>query len=62
LYAVVQAASFDIESKSNPVKYRDFIQNELKLRKIEVKLPEVNADGLRNIYLKSVDQIFKRVL
>ncbi|MBC7427295.1 MAG: adenylosuccinate lyase, partial [Bacteriovorax sp.] len=62
LYAVVQTASFDVEAKSNPVKYREFIQNELKSRNIDVKLPEVNADGLRNIYLKSVDQIFKRVL
>ena len=62
LYTVVQAASFDPEAKSNPVKYREFIQNDLKTRKIDVKLPEVNADGLRSIYLKSVDQIFKRVL
>ncbi|MBC7715009.1 MAG: adenylosuccinate lyase [Rhizobacter sp.] len=62
LYAVVQTASFDPEAKSNPVKYREFIQNELKSRKINVLLPEVNADGLRSIYLKSVDQIFNRVL
>lgn len=62
LYTVVQAASFDVEAKSNPQKYREFIQNELKSRKIDVKLPEVTPDGLRNIYLKSVDHVFNRVL
>ncbi len=62
LYAVVQKASFDPEAKSSPVKYREFIQNDLKSRKIDVVLPEVNAEGLRNIYLKSVDHIFQRVL
>lgn len=62
LYTVVQAASFDVEAKSNPVKYREFIQNELKNRKISVVLPEVTPEGLRNIYLKSVDHVFNRVL
>lgn len=62
LYAVVQAASFDADAKTNPQRFRDLIQNELKTRKETVTLPEVNADGLRNIYLKSVDQIFNRVL
>lgn len=61
LYSVVQTASFDPEAKSSPVLYRQFIQNELKNRKIDLVLPEVNADGLREIYLKSVDHIFKRV-
>jgi adenylosuccinate lyase len=61
LYSVVQTASFDPEAKSSPILYRQFIQNELKNRKIELVLPEVNADGLREIYLKSVDHIFKRV-
>jgi adenylosuccinate lyase len=61
LYSVVQTASFDLEAKSSPVLYRQFIQNELKNRKIDLVLPEVNADGLREIYLKSVDHIFKRV-
>ena len=62
LYAIVQAASFDKESKTSPSKFRDVILNELKTRKLNVSLPEVNAEGLRNIYLKSVDHIFKRVL
>lgn len=62
LYAVVQAASFDADAKTNPQRFRDLIQNELKTRKETVTLPEVNAEGLRNIYLKSVDQIFNRVL
>lgn len=62
LYSIIQAASFDDEAKSSPVKYREFIQNELKSKKMEVTLPEVNAEGLKNIYLKSVDHIFKRVL
>ncbi len=62
LYTVVQAASFDVEAKSNPVKYREFIQNDLKNRNINVVLPEVTPDGLRNIYLKSVDHVFNRVL
>ncbi len=62
LYTVVQSASFDIEAKLTPTKYREFIQNELKNRNIEIKLPEVSADGLRLIYLKSVDHIFRRVL
>lgn len=62
LYAIIQAASFDTDAKSSPQKYRDFIQNDLLKRKVDVKLPEVNAEGLRNIYLKSVDDIFKRVM
>jgi adenylosuccinate lyase len=62
LYSIIQAASFDSEAKSSPLKYREFIQNDLKSKNIEVTLPEVNAEGLRSIYLKSVDHIFKRVL
>jgi len=62
LYAIIQAASFDKEAKSEPAKFREFIQNELQKRKIETKLPAVTAEGLKEIYLKSVDTIFKRVL
>lgn len=62
LYSIIQAASFDPEAKSNPTKFRDYIQNELKLKKIEVTLPAVTPEGLKDIYLKSVDHIFKRVL
>lgn len=62
LYAIIQAASFDKEAKTEPSKFREFIQNELKSRKIDIKLPAVTADGLKEIYLKSVDHIFKRVL
>jgi adenylosuccinate lyase len=62
LYSIIQAASFDTEAKSSPEKYRAFIQNELKSKKVEVTLPEVDTEGLRNIYLKSVDHIFKRIL
>lgn len=62
LYSVVQAASFDAEAKTNPKRFRDLIQTELKNRKETITLPEVDADGLRKIYLKSVDHIFNRVL
>lgn len=62
LYAIVQAASFDQEAKTNPAKFRELIQNELKNRNVRVELPAVDADGLRNIYLKSVEHIFSRVL
>ena len=62
LYAIVQSASFDLEAKSNPIRFRELIQNDLKNKKITVELPSVTSDGLKNIYLKSVDHIFKRVL
>jgi adenylosuccinate lyase len=62
LYMIIQAASFDLEAKSSPIKYREFIQNLLKNKKIDLLLPEVSAEGLKDIYLKSVDHIFKRVL
>jgi adenylosuccinate lyase len=62
LYAIIQAASFDKEAKTEPSKFREFIQNELKTRKINVVLPAVTAEGLKDIYLKSADHIFKRVL
>lgn len=62
LYTIIQAASFDNEAKSSPVKFREFIQNLLKKQKIDLVLPEVTASGLKDIYLKSVDEIFKRVL
>jgi adenylosuccinate lyase len=62
LYSVVQAASFNEEAKSNPQKFREFIQKEVKNKNIDVTLPEVSADGLRKIYLGSVEHIFKRVL
>lgn len=62
LYSIIQAASFDQEAKSAPAKFCEFIQKELKKREIDVKLPEVSAEGLKEIYLKSVDHIFKRVL
>lgn len=62
LYAVVQAASFDADAKTNPERFRSLIQGELKKRDVNVALPEVDAEGLRNIYLKSVDHIFSRVL
>ena len=62
LYTIIQAASFDLEAKSNPLKYKSFIQNALMNKKIELNLPEVTAEGLKEIYLKSVDHIFNRVL
>lgn len=62
LYAIIQAASFDSVAKSSPEKYRQYIQQELQNKKIEIVLPEVSSEGLRKIYLKSADHIFKRVL
>lgn len=62
LYTIIQAASFDQEAKTSPVKFREYIQNELKDKKVEIVLPEVTPVGLKEIYLKSVDHIFKRVL
>ncbi len=62
LYTIIQAASFDPIAKSEPAKFRDFIQNEIKKKNINVILPAVNAAGLKDIYLKSVDHIFKRIL
>ena len=62
LYTIIQAASFDPEAKSSPVKYREFIQNTLLKQKINLKLPEVSVAGLKDIYLKSVDHIFNRIL
>lgn len=62
LYTIIQAASFDQEAKTSPVKFREYIQNELKGKKVEIVLPEVTPVGLKEIYLKSVDHIFKRVL
>lgn len=62
LYSIIQAASFDQEAKTSPVKFREYIQNELKNKKVEILLPEVTPVGLKEIYLKSVEHIFKRVL
>jgi len=62
LYTIIQAASFDQEAKTSPVKFREYIQNELKNKKVEILLPEVTPVGLKEIYLKSVEHIFKRVL
>ena len=62
LYTILQAASFDSEAKSSPEKFRNYIQNDLKNKNINLTLPEVTASGLKEIYLKSVDHIFKRVL
>ncbi|MFA6237650.1 MAG: adenylosuccinate lyase [Bacteriovorax sp.] len=62
LYAILQAASFDPEAKSSPEKFRDYIQNDLKNKNIKIELPAVTPAGLKDIYLKSVDTIFKRVL
>lgn len=62
LYSIIQSASFDLEAKSSPTKFREYIQTELKNKKIEFALPEVTPAGLKEIYLKSVDHIFKRVL
>lgn len=62
LYGIIQAASFDPKAKSNPSKFREFIQESLVNKKIDLQLPELNAEGLKQIYLKSVDHIFGRVL
>lgn len=62
LYEIIQAASFDPIAKLTPANFRNFIQVELQKKKIEVTLPEVSSSGLKEIYLKSVDQIFKRVI
>ena len=62
IYSIVQAASFDQEAKSNPEKFRGFIQNSLKTQNINLKLPELTVNGLKDIYLKSVDHIFNRVV
>lgn len=62
LYSILQNASFDEEAKSHPEKFCLFIKKQLKAKNIELDLPKVDTDGLRQIYLKSVDQIFKRAL
>lgn len=62
LYAIVQKASFAPEAKSNPEKFSSEIAKELKKKNLEIELPSVNKEGLKNIYLKSVDHIFNRVL
>ncbi len=62
LYTVVQTASFNLEAQSNPKKFRELILEDLKSRKISLELPEVTPKGLKDIYLNSVDHIFKRVL
>ncbi len=62
LYTIIQAASFDQTAKSSPEGFRNFIQNSLKNKKIDLHLPEVTPAGLKEIYLKSVETIFKRVL
>lgn len=62
LYSILQSASFDKTSQSKPEKYRLYVQEQLKLKNIEINLPEVDSEGLKKIYLKSVDHIFSRVL
>ena len=62
LYLIIQAAAFDPGAKSNPTKFREIIQNALIAKNIQLQLPEVNAEGLKAIYLKSVDHVFARVL
>lgn len=62
LYTIIQTASFDPIAKSTPDHFREFIQNELLFKKIKINLPEVTSEGLKEIYLKSVDHIFKRVI
>lgn len=62
LYTIIQAASFDQLAVSSPVNYREFIQNELEKKNINIVIPPVDTEGLKKIYLKSVDHIFKRVL
>jgi adenylosuccinate lyase len=62
LYAIVQKASFNEEAKTNPQKFREMISQEMKTKNISIDLPSVDKDGLKKIYLNSVDHIFKRVL
>ena len=62
LYSLVQKASFSQATPTTPEKFRELIQNELKSLNIQITLPTVNEEGLKAIYLKSVDHIFKRVL
>lgn len=58
LYAVIQTASFE----STPALFRKAILNSLSEKSLKVELPEMNPEGLKAIYLGSVEQIFKRVL
>lgn len=62
LYALVQKVSFNEEAKKNPDKFRQGLVAELKLKNIDVDLPELNGKGIKDIYLKSVDHVFARVL
>lgn len=62
LYVILQKASFDDKAKTNPVLFREFIQNQLRDLKIDLVLPEVSSEGLKEIYLKSTEQIFNRCL
>lgn len=62
LYSIVQAASFNQEAKHSPEKFRTLIQEELKKKGHLLILPEMNVENLKDIYLKSVDHIFSRVL
>lgn len=58
LYAIIQSASF----ATKPDQFRDAITEALKTRQVSAELPAVDRDGLKKIYLGSVEKIFKRVL
>ncbi|OFZ26990.1 MAG: adenylosuccinate lyase [Bdellovibrionales bacterium RIFOXYB1_FULL_37_110] len=61
LYAIVQAAAFKAhESKSKEI-FEQTLLEELKKKNIKVDLPKIDYNFIRNIYLKSFDEISKRV-
>ncbi len=61
LYKVIQAASFDTHIKT-PTEFAARIEEGLKDLKITVNLPALDSQGLRGIYLKAIDEIYRRCL
>ena len=55
IYAVVQKVSFMLENNNSFENFHQNLENDL-----HIKLPFINADKLKSIYMNHVDEVFKR--
>lgn len=61
LYKILQTVSFK-ENVKTPTLFREALAQELSSLQINLELPKVDTEGLRQIYLRHIDEIFNRCL
>jgi adenylosuccinate lyase len=62
LYSIVQEASFEAAKHQSANAFHESLQDLLKKEGVELQLPSPDKEEIKKIFLRSTDDVFKRVL